>query len=137
LLVVIPAQFALGLARFSLGLDQLRQGTQYSQGIGSGVYSPSQEAEAPGLHSRGWLNIVSGILEFGTSAFGFGQLTQAPSTTVRVIETPAGLMATDIRYPGFALWIEGNAAEVTNEAGDVIANGFVAYGKIWLRPVVA
>lgn len=72
----VPAGMALGLARASLGHTQQRQGRQWQQGTGAGVYSLAQESEAPDLADRGKSNVRWGIFGFLTSAFGSVRMLQ-------------------------------------------------------------
>jgi hypothetical protein len=58
-----------GINQVKTGIEQIRQGEQWTQGTGAGIYSHAQEAEAPGLEGQGWLNIATGSIGMGLSAF--------------------------------------------------------------------
>jgi hypothetical protein len=60
----------MGINQIGTGIEQLRQGTQWSLGIGAGIYSHAQEAAAPDLRGQGWFNIATGTIGLGFSAFG-------------------------------------------------------------------
>jgi hypothetical protein len=134
IVVTLPAGLALGLVRASLGVEQLRQGQQWSQGIGAGIYSGQQEAEASGLGTRGWINIVSGLFAFAMSAHGLNQMaSQAPGAGLRAVQTEAGLMVWHPDRPGYVMWIEGNAVEIMGPSGQVLASGTIVDGRIVLQ----
>lgn len=139
-IVTVPTLAALGLVRAGLGFDQMRQGGQWSEGVGAGVYSPQQEAEAASLEKRGMFNVVGGLFSAVTNVASVGSLASAESSLVgkagegvSVIKTPAGYMVTHADYPGVAVWIEGNAVEVMNDAGEVVAHGVLYNGQFYMR----
>ena len=131
-IVTVPASIALGLVRTGIGIDQVRQGDQWSKGIGAGIYSPEQEAQAPGLKTRGIINIVAGLFSSVTGAAALGKAAEAPEALVNVIETPTGLVITHKLYPGCAIVVEGNAISAINESGEVVASGIITpQGVVW------
>ena len=135
MVVTIPAGMALGLARASLGITQLRQGEQWTRGIHAGILSPEQEAMAPDLASRGRTNIITGTLSFGLSAVSFARmLAQARATAQLMQALEAGAVIRNAQYPGIVLLAKDGRLLMITEAGDVLGYGTIANGQIsWAR----
>jgi hypothetical protein len=78
-----PAAFlaltlAFGLLQTVVGTRDLERGRLYDLGTGANVFSPEQEAAAPGLVVGGMLNIVFGVLTVATAAPGLSRLGRTP-----------------------------------------------------------
>jgi len=132
--VTIPAGMILGLIRVSLGVNQQRQGRQWTQGIGSGVYSLSQEAEAPGLAERGQSNIISGAFEFGLSAFSVFRMISEARATTRLLQALQGeAVITHAQFPGRTLLFRnGRFLAVDMTTGEIWGYGIVSPdGRLW------
>lgn len=137
--LTVPAGMALGLARVSLGMDQQRQGRQWSQGAGARIYSLSQEAEAPSLADRGRSNIRWGAIGFGLSALSSGLMiahmvaeARATSQLLQMLEN--GAVITHAQYPGVALLARNGRLLMVTESGQVLGYGMIANGQIsWTR----
>lgn len=131
--VTIPAGMALGLARISLGMDQQRQGRQWTQGTGSGLYSLSQEAQAPGLASRGRSNIIFGSLSFGLSALSFARMIAQARATAQLLQAlEAGAIIRHAQYPGLALLARNGRLLLVTETGEVLGYGMILpNGQLW------
>jgi hypothetical protein len=65
---------AMALAQIGVGFRDIRRGSQWELGTGAGVYSPQQEAQAPGLVTGGLMNVGMGTIGLGMSAYGFSKL---------------------------------------------------------------
>lgn len=134
--VTVPAGMALGLARISLGIDQRRQGRQWTQGTGAGVYSLRQQSEAPGLAARGRSNIISGSLEFGLSAFAFARMVSEAQASARFVQAlQDGAIITDARFPGVALLARDGKLVMVTQTGEILGYGTISQsGQIyWTR----
>jgi len=132
MVVTVPAGMALGLARIALGIEQRRQGEQWSQGIGAGILSTQQEAEAPGLGSRGRSNIISGLFEFGFSAVSFAGMISEQRATAELLEAlQRGAVIRHAEYPGVALLARDGRLLMVTDSGQVLGYGMItADGRI-------
>jgi Domain of unknown function (DUF4157) len=135
MVLTIPAGMALGLARASLGISQERQGRQWTQGMGAGIYSHQQEAEAPTLESRGRTNIITGTLSFGLSAVSFVRMVSEARATAQLLEAlEAGAVIRHAQYPGLALLARNGRLLLVTDTGEVLGYGMIANGRIfWAR----
>jgi len=135
-IVTIPATAALGLVRVGLGFSQLRQGRQWQQGTGAGIYALQQEAEAPGLAERGRSNIIAGALEVGTSVVPMAKLAlQAKSEQALFKLLQSGTY--ELRhalYPGLVLRAQrGELVLIDTRNGVIVGYGKIQNGQInWI-----
>jgi hypothetical protein len=133
--LTIPAGMLLGLARISLGLDQQRQGRQWVQGTGSGIYSLEQEAQAPTLAERGRSNIIGGSISFGLSALGLaGMISQARNAARIAQALENGAIITHPDFPGVAILARGGRLLMVTESGQALGYGVIRNGQVvWTR----
>jgi len=137
--VTVPMGVALGLVRMSLGFDQRRQGQQWSQGIGAGLYSADQEAQAPGLASRGNRNIFWGGFGAVTSGLGsWGMVSRlrtamAQASLMRALDS--GALISHAALPGVWIGKQGNFVLFYNDARQLRAIGRVQEGELVLLAV--
>jgi hypothetical protein len=135
-LITIPTTMALGLVRIGLGIDQRRQGRQWTLGSGAGVYSMQQEAEAPGLAARGRNNIIAGIFEFGLSAFSFARIIQqvrAQQAFARLLQQMefGSVTITSPLYPTQILRAEGGRIMlIDTQTQMILGYGTIKNGQI-------
>ena len=133
--VTVPAGMALGLARMAMGIDQRRQGRQWSAGTGSRLYSLAQEAEAPGLAQRGRSNMIFGAVGFVFSAFSAARmitLFNEMRATQRLLQTlEAGAIIRHAQFPGVALLARNGRLLMVTDSGQILGYGMIANGKIW------
>lgn len=132
LAITVPLGVGLGLQRTFLGLDQLRQGEQWSRGLGAGVYSASQEAQAPGLSDRGTMNVVTGLIGFGISALSTARLIAEVRASAEMIEAlQSGAVITNSQFPGLTLLARNGRFVMLNDAGQILGFGMLKDGRIW------
>jgi hypothetical protein len=142
-----PAGLLLGAfvggAMMGRGAVNIQRGLTYKQGLGAGVFTQSQEASADTLIVSGFFDFVMGALTAGTSIAGLAKpvpvsraITSTPSTAGKGgwtrLQTPAGEMWTNSRFPDIAMWRNGTNWEITNVAGDVIAHGGMTPNGYWV-----
>jgi uncharacterized protein DUF4157 len=135
IVVTLPLGMYLGLQRASLGFTQMRQGEQWSRGIGAGIYSREQEAEAPTLASRGRTNVVMGGLSFGLSAAASAAslarvLSEARASAQLLEALEAGGFVRNAQYPGLVLVGRNGRILMMTEDGWVLGYGTIANGRI-------
>lgn len=140
--VTLPLRAGLAIAKVAIGASQIRQGEDISRGIGSGVYSASQEASAESLQSSGQMNIASGLLDIvfmGLGRFAPRGLTSSFSDELsfrgwRHSDTAAGIMW---HQPGDArtIWQVGNSFEFVDEANRTVGYLDDLGGQFLMRPV--
>ncbi|MDM0109638.1 DUF4157 domain-containing protein [Variovorax sp. J22R24] len=134
--VTVPAGIALGLARASLGFDQRRQGRQWSQAIGSGLVSLTQQAEAPGLVERGNKNIGFGLLSAGLSGLGTFRLVQEAAASARLMRAlEEGAVITHAAYPGVRLLARQGRLLLITDTGEVLGFGMIRNGQLFWSPL--
>lgn len=138
--VTVPAGVALGVARTSLGFTQRRQGTQWSQAIGSGIISPDQQAQAPTLATRGRNNIIGGMV--GTLMSGYGTFQMARQV-IAMAQIRQQIFNALFRGGEFRFWIQefefyisNGRMLVLNANGEVIGFGFMRNGEFFLVETV-
>lgn len=129
----------LSVAQIAGGIEQSRQGEQWQLGRGAGVYSPQQEAMASYLQAFGNFSIVMGALGLVTTGIGLFRWVGSaapsgmPTSGWRALETPAGTMYTNPRYPNLAFWRQGLTIEATDAAGNVVGYGALSPNGAWFR----
>ena len=142
-LFTVPAGVMLGLVRVSLGMDQRRQGRQWMQGRGAGVYSMSQEAQAPDLVSRGNSNIGFGLLSvlpagIGLARRGIGliQTMREMAATARMLRLlDEGAVITHAAFPGVRLLSNRGALLLVTDSGEILGAGVIRNGRISWSPI--
>ncbi len=75
---ILTASLIVGALQVGVGLGKFKQGYLYSQGIGAGVFSPEQEAQAGSLMVGGGLQAAFGAVMVGQSAAGLARLPPTP-----------------------------------------------------------
>jgi hypothetical protein len=125
------------------GPVNVSRGRRFQEGIGAGVNTPEQEANADALVVSGYMDFVMGALQVGLSAIGAkgapaeeGLVRTGPAKSGTSgwspTNTHAGQMWTNAKYPNTAFWREGTMWTATNSAGEVIAHGAITPSGYWV-----